>query len=44
MLEIAHNKLWMNFWNLNIVIIEQHDNNKHDNNGPMDQLKYNLYF
>ena len=30
-------------WNFNIVIIKQHDGNKHKNNGPMAQLKSNLY-
>ena len=29
--------------NLNRVIIQQHNDNKNDDNGPMAQLKSNLY-
>ena len=39
MLVIARTKVWITFfWIFNRIIIQQHGNNKHDYNGPMDQL------
>ena len=44
MLELARTNVWMTFFfNLNRVIIQKHDNDKHGNNGPMAQPKYNFY-